>query len=67
MTDDLARRIREHRERLFVSQKELADYLGVSVQAVQKWEYGLNNPRSYHRRKLERFLQSEEIEFEESA
>jgi class 3 adenylate cyclase len=38
------RRVRQQRERLGLSQRELADALQVSPQAVSKWERGENGP-----------------------
>lgn len=36
--------IRRHRKAQRMSQRELADRLGVSYQAVSKWERGINLP-----------------------
>ena len=36
--------IRKHRKARRMSQRELADQLGVSYQAVSKWERGINLP-----------------------
>lgn len=42
---DIARIIREGRERLKLNQSELAELVGVSPQAVQQWESGATQPR----------------------
>lgn len=38
--EDIARRLRETRVRLRMSQEEVADYLGVTKQNVSSWETG---------------------------
>ncbi len=43
----LANNIRHHRVRLDLSQKEVAEKMGVSVQAVSKWERGLAVPELF--------------------
>ena len=35
--------IRDYRERNGVSQRQLADALGISPQAVSKWEHGVSH------------------------
>jgi transcriptional regulator with XRE-family HTH domain len=42
---DIARIIREGREKLKLNQSELAELVGVSPQAVQQWESGATQPR----------------------
>ena len=61
MHEDLGRRLRDHRERLNLSQRELAQRLGVSVRAIQTWESGKAIPLPRHRRLLERFMSTERI------
>lgn len=41
---DLGQRIRDRREKKQWNQSEIADALGVSIQAVSKWERGINAP-----------------------
>lgn len=56
LTDDLARRLRERRDVLHLTQKEAAKRLGVSERTLQSWEAGAAFPWAKHRRKLEAFL-----------
>jgi transcriptional regulator with XRE-family HTH domain len=42
---DIAKIIREGREKLNLNQSELAELLGVTPQAVQQWESGATQPR----------------------
>jgi transcriptional regulator with XRE-family HTH domain len=37
-------KLRHHRQRLGITQSQLAEILGVSFGAVSKWERGLNLP-----------------------
>ena len=41
---DMSKAIREGRDRLGMSQEALAERLGVSRQAVSKWESGASDP-----------------------
>lgn len=55
-TLDLPRRIREARAGEVLSQRELAERLGVSERTLQGWELGTAFPQPRHRRVLLRFL-----------
>ena len=44
MTQTLGERLREHRTRCKMTQEFVADSLGVSRQAVSKWENGTSDP-----------------------
>ena len=41
---EIGKRIREYREKRGMSQKELADKIGVSNSRVSNWEQGINRP-----------------------
>jgi len=45
-------KIKSLREKMFVSQKELADILGVSFVSVNRWETGKFNPTIKAKKKL---------------
>ena len=45
-------KIRECRERKGLSQKELADALGIDQSAVSNWERGLSEPTAFNIRRL---------------
>lgn len=49
---DYARKIREYRERKFISQQELAKILGVSNVTVCRWETGKYEPDMETKKKL---------------
>jgi transcriptional regulator with XRE-family HTH domain len=54
-SDGLAERIRSYRLRHGLTQRELADQLGVTQQSVARWEQG-SPPRRYMLRALESLL-----------
>jgi transcriptional regulator with XRE-family HTH domain len=53
--DQLARRIRTYRAKHGMTQRELADQLGVTQQSVARWEQG-SPPRNYMLRVIESLL-----------
>lgn len=53
---DMSKAIREGRDRLGMSQEALAERLGVSRQAVSKWEVGTSVPSPENRRALSEIL-----------
>jgi transcriptional regulator with XRE-family HTH domain len=56
--EDLARRIRDYREKRDLTQRQLADQLGVTQQSVARWEQG-SPPRRYMLRIIESLLEEE--------
>lgn len=54
--------IKELRERMLVSQTELAKKLGVSYATVNRWEKGLHEPTYAAKRKLRLLFQKYHIE-----
>ncbi len=59
--DGLAERIRAHRARLGITQRELADQLGVTQQSVARWEQG-SPPRRYMLRVIESLFEEAEAD-----
>ena len=53
---DIARIIREGREKLNLNQSQLAELVGVSPQAVQQWESGATQPRGRRLNKIAEVL-----------
>lgn len=53
---DIARIIREGREKLNLNQSQLAELVGVSPQAVQQWESGATQPRGKRLNKIAQVL-----------
>lgn len=51
--EDFPRAIREARERLGLTQQQLADQVGVSRETVGNWETGYSEPRSKRARLLQ--------------
>ena len=50
------------REKLMISQKELADLLGVSFETVNRWENGHHQPTYKLKRKIKSLYQKNLIE-----
>jgi HTH-type transcriptional regulator, cell division transcriptional repressor len=53
---NIAKIIREGRERLDLNQSQLAELVGVSPQAVQQWESGATQPRGKRLNKIAKVL-----------
>ena len=53
---DIAKIIREGREKLNLNQSQLAELVGVSPQAVQQWESGATQPRGKRLNKIAEVL-----------
>src|SRR5687768_18256357 len=53
---DIAKIIREGREKLNLNQSQLAELVGVSPQAVQQWEAGATQPRGKRLNKIAQVL-----------
>ena len=49
---DYARKIREYRERKFLTQEQLAKLLGVSYVTISRWETGAFEPNMVMKKKL---------------
>lgn len=54
--------IKTLREKLFISQKELADMLDVSFVTVNRWETGKFNPTIKAKKKLNELFSNNKIE-----
>jgi transcriptional regulator with XRE-family HTH domain len=62
----LAERLRALRQRLGLTQQNMADRLGVHLRSYQQWEYGRRGLRAPTRNLIEREFQKEGFTFEES-
>ena len=58
---EYSKKIKLLREKLFISQKELADMLGVSFVTVNRWETGKFNPTIKAKKKLNDLFVSNDI------
>lgn len=57
--------IKDLREKLLISQDELADLLDVSIQTVNRWENGKHEPTIKAKRKLKKLFDDNMINLEE--
>ncbi|MFA4835468.1 MAG: helix-turn-helix transcriptional regulator [Dehalococcoidia bacterium] len=57
--------LRELRDKMFLTQEELAEMVGVNMLAVSRWEHGKQRPRAKTIRKLAKALKvnPKDIEF----
>ena len=60
-----AEAIKKLRQKMMLSQTELADLLGVSFGTVNRWEAGKYTPTFKIRRKLAQYLEKYNIEIED--
>lgn len=49
--------LKQKRETMLLSQKDLADLLGVSVTTISNWERGIKQPTLRHQRHLKAILE----------
>lgn len=49
---NFAEKIKEYRKRKFLTQEEFAQYLGVSITSVNRWETGKFEPTMQIKKKL---------------
>lgn len=59
---DYSKNTKKLREKLLISQAELADYLGVSFETVNRWENGHHEPTYKYKRKLKKMYEKAGIE-----
>lgn len=57
--------IKDLREKLLISQDELANLLDVSIQTVSRWENGKHEPTIKAKRKLKKLFDDNKINLEE--
>ena len=57
--------IKDLREKLLISQDELANLLDVSIQTVNRWENGKHEPTIKAKRKLKKLFDDNKINLEE--
>ena len=58
--DDLARRLRERRRQLNMSQMDVAVMLGVTTRTYEYWEHGHTFPQPRHRQAVDEFLSGDQ-------
>lgn len=55
---DFAVEIKTYRSRLNMTQRELADVLGVARNTVNRWEMGIKNPRAETLRRIQNMVEA---------
>jgi DNA-binding XRE family transcriptional regulator len=61
---EYSKKIKLLREKMFISQKELAEILGVSFVSVNRWETGKFNPTIKAKKKLHELFIKNKINWE---
>ena len=62
---DYAKKIREYRERKFLTQEELAKILGVTFVSISRWERGKFEPNMEAKKKLAGLFKKAGIKIDE--
>ena len=62
---DYAKLIKRVRDKLILSQTELAIMLGVSFTTISRWEQGVHDPTIKMKRKISEFCKKNKISLEE--
>lgn len=60
-----SKKVEEVRVRLYITQEQLAEMLGVSFSTVNRWEKGYHEPTLLIRRKFDDLCKKHNITFEE--
>lgn len=63
MVDDYGKMIKALREKMTLSQTELAETLGVSYASVNRWETGKHEPTIKIKRKLKALFREYDVKF----
>ena len=63
---DISKTIGQLREKLNLTQENLAKELGVAFSTINRWETGTSEPRGKAKKKIIEMIEKAEIEFDES-
>lgn len=63
---DYQKAVKELRDKLILTQSELANLLGVSFASINRWERGQNKPTTASKRKIVELCNEHKIEIEEA-
>lgn len=63
---DYQKAVKELRDKLILTQSELANLLGVSFASINRWERGQNKPTIAAKRKIVELCNEHKIEIEEA-
>lgn len=65
MNYDYAKAIKQLRDKMIISQTELAELLEVAFSTVNRWENGTYEPTTKIKRKLQQYFEKYQIEIED--
>ena len=58
---DLAKKVKELRNKMFIIQMELGEMLGISLSTVNRWEMGMYEPTMKMKRRLNELFKENKI------
>lgn len=61
---DLAKKVKELRNKMFIIQMELGEMLGISLSTVNRWEMGMYEPTMKMKRRLNELFKENKINLE---
>ena len=62
---DLAKKVKELRNKMFIIQMELGEMLGISLSTVNRWEMGMYEPTIKMKRRLNELFKENKINLED--
>ncbi len=62
---DLAKKVKELRNKMFIIQMELGEMLGISLSTVNRWEMGMYEPTMKMKRRLNELFKENKINLED--
>lgn len=57
--------VKELRDKLIMTQQEFAEYIGVSLASINRWETGTNKPTTTAKRRIVELCKENNIKLEE--
>ena len=63
---DYQKAVKELRDKLIMTQQELAEVLGVSFASINRWETGTNKPTTVAKRKIVELCKKNNVKLEDA-
>ncbi len=62
---DWAKKVKELRNKMFITQMELGEMIGISFSTVNRWEMGMHEPTMKMKRRLNELFKENKINLED--